>query len=149
MDIFPSALFIAANILACRLFAFRKPNSEENSSGIVETISVDSLDDVEIKYNTSFLVDLDNTDKDFNQHYPIEGSVGLTRAESTNSIRSDYSIGLSRSVSLAANINELGNLCIGIKFNTFVNILIHTGYTTIGVLSIGGLYYLQHKSSTK
>ena len=124
MDIFPSALFIAANILACRLFAFSKPNSEENSSG---TISVDSLDDVEIKYNTSFLVDLDNTDKDFNQHYPIIGSLGLTRAESTNSIRSDYSLGLSRSVSIANNINELGNLCIGIKFNTFVNILIYTG----------------------
>jgi hypothetical protein len=146
MDIFPSALFIAANILACRLFAFSKPNSEENSSG---TISVDSLDDVEIKYNTSFLVDLDNTDKDFNQHHPIVGSLGLTRAESTNSIRSDYSLGLSRSVSIANNINELGNLCIGIKFNTFVNILIYTGYTTIGVLSIGGLYYLQHKGSTE
>jgi hypothetical protein len=146
MDIVPSALFIAANILACRLFAFSKPNSEENSSG---TISVDSLDDVEIKYNTSFLVDLDNTDKDFNQHHPIVGSLGLTRAESTNSIRSDYSLGLSRSVSIANNINELGNLCIGIKFNTFVDILIYTGYTTIGVLSIGGLYYLQHKGSTK
>ena len=146
MDIVPSALFIAANILACRLFAFSKPNSEENSS---ETISVDSLDDVEIKYNTSFLVDLDNTDKDFNQHHPIVGSLGLTRAESTNSIRSDYSLGLSRSVSIANNINELGNLCIGIKFNTFVDILIYTGYTTIGVLSIGGLYYLQHKGSTK
>ncbi len=146
MDVLSSALFVAANILA---FGLIKPRVEVNSSEI-ESISTDSLEDVVLKYNNnSFLVNLDNIDEGLNQHFPIEGSTGLTRAESSNSIRSDYSLGLSRSVSLANNINELGNLCIGIKFDTFVNIFIYTGYAAIGFVTIGFVYYLQHRSSKK
>ena len=144
MDACPPALFVAANILAFRLI---KPRTEA-SSGEVER-GADSLEDVVLEHNNSFLVNLDSSNKGLNQQFPIEDSTGLTRVESSNSIHSDYSLGLSKSASLANNINELGNLCIGVKFNTLVNIFFYTGYAAIGFVSIWSLYYLQHRRSNK